>query len=151
MARRFRRAEAQAAAASGKPWPTAMYEAIVSVITGFAPDGARVLAPFNPAEWHLQAVGAAATVTTATLAAPGAGSRRYVTHIAGGYSAGQTGLLEVLSGGVVLKALHIVNTFSFEFDWPLEMPDNGDVVIRLSAGAAGVIGSVTASGFTVNP
>lgn len=95
-------------------------------------------------------VTATATAATATSTRPAeAGRRHYVTGISGSFGAAQIALMTLSDGATVIGNHHVHNQRSVEFPTPLEITEGNAVSLALGAGAAGVVGAVTLTGYTV--
>lgn len=107
----------------------------------------RVKVTSKEADWSVEAEPAAATQASAVKAAQ-PNTRHFVTSISASYSAAQVGFLTLLAGAAVVWRGYVHNARDLSFASPIEIPDNTAVELRLAAGAAGVIGSVTVTGYS---
>jgi hypothetical protein len=101
----------------------------------------------NASTWSLTAT---ATAAAATVTRPAeAGRSHYVTSISGGFGAAQIALLTLSDGATVIGNFHVHNQRTATFDKPLKITGGNAAGASLGAGAAGVVGAVTLTGYTV--
>jgi len=90
-------------------------------------------------------------LATATLAAPGEGKRMRVVKVDASYSSSSTsGLLQIKSGATVIFEKYIHGAGAHDFsDYGLPAINiNEAMSAELAAGGAGIVGTVTISGFS---
>jgi hypothetical protein len=97
--------------------------------------------------WSVTATATAATAT-ATRGAE-AGRRHYVSGISGGFGAAQIALMTLSDGAAVIQNHHVHNQRTVEFAAPVEISEGNAASLALGAGAAGVVGAATMTGYTV--
>lgn len=115
--------------------------------SGVNPDGTPYRLPGPVSEWSLTAT---ATAAAATVTRPGeAGRRHYVTSVSGSFGAAQISLLTLSDGATVVQNHHVHNIRTVEFSSPVEITAGNAAAATLGAGAAGVVGAITITGFTV--
>lgn len=97
-------------------------------------------------DWHEDG-SAVAALATATRAAE-VGNRHSLVTVVASYSAAQIGLLQIKRGATVEKEIYVHNYLVLDLSSPLRGASGGAVSAELAAGAAGVTGKVSISGYT---
>lgn len=97
--------------------------------------------------WSLSATATAAAATVTRAAE--ADKSHFITGISGSFGAAQIALMTLSDGGAVIANFHVHNQRNIEFAKPIKITAGNAVSASLGAGAAGVVGAITLTGYTV--
>jgi hypothetical protein len=92
---------------------------------------------------------ATAALATASRAVTGDGQSHHISSISGGYSSStQLGVIELKEGTTVIGRWRFAGSFHVSLPAPIRVAPGSATSVELSAGASGIIGSVTFTGLT---
>lgn len=103
-------------------------------------------------EYHswIETDNATNATATATRAATSGARSHYVTSIAASFSGSVAGVQLVLNEGATeIGRWYVHDVFALVFPSPIKIDPGNATSLVLSAGGAGVVGSVTLNGYTV--
>jgi hypothetical protein len=99
--------------------------------------------------WIETAQATAALATASRAATTPDGTSHHISSISGGYSgSSQAGVIELKQGATVIGRWRFFGYFHVDFPAPIRIAPGSAASVELSAGAGGIIGSVTFTGLT---
>lgn len=102
-------------------------------------------------EWHETSIGSADAAVTITRTGSTSGERHYLMDLVVGYDKASVALCRVCDGSTDTPIYEFFAHDSFHVEWhdgPLRTTAGNDLIVRVAAGSAGALASLSVSGFT---